>query len=316
MGGGLAAPTCAGATIAIAGSTAVPSQRSSAAAALGGGADPLSAAARALPLAPPPQVAEEEGTSGAAWWALSFQPEGILLPGPVLQLGFKTEVRGHRARLGLYFGNLSHAPISLSQCSVTSGSPSALALTAAAPPGTLLPRGQALMMVQFELHAALVEAPRMAIAFSDGVGGSKRLLVRLPVLCVRFLQPWPIPADEYFRWWRTAGLAEKQANFRFSAAYDAAAVRKMLSETVHLAVLQGVDPVAANTVAAGSLAIKSGAVPPSESSAYCLLRLEVNTAAAGGAAARLTVRSRHSGVCEGLVSSLAAIWGAVSVALP
>ena len=46
------------------------------------------------------------------WWALSFASEGVLLNGTTLQLGFKSEFRGHSARMGIYYGNQTANPMS------------------------------------------------------------------------------------------------------------------------------------------------------------------------------------------------------------
>jgi len=170
-------------------------------------------------------------------------------------------------------------------------------------------------MIQMEFCAPFAQPPVVAVAVSDGA--SNRLMrIRLPMLAIRFLQPWTLAADEYFRYWRAAGLSEKQTSFKFSASYDAASVRRLLSEGLKLAVLDNVDPIASNSVAAGFLALKSGAAPPSDASGFCLLRLEVNLNAPNGTAARLTVRSKSMVVADGLVKVLAATWANTAAPFP
>lgn len=88
-----------------------------------------------------------------------------------------------------------------------------------------------------------------------------------------------INADEYFRWWKAPRLYESQSKFQVSEfptklngfrenllAYlsrlqflpgaDTAAVRQGLSQKIHLAILEGVDPSPSNLCAAGLLALK------------------------------------------------------------
>jgi len=194
--------------------------------------------------------------------------------------------------------------------------------TAGPPPSSLAGRGQALQMLQLELAAPFVECPRLTIAFSEPDGVAKRVLLHLPVAVARFLQPWILSADEYFRWWRAPGLTERQSSFQFAAAFDADSVRAILRNGAHLAVLENVDPIPTNFVAAGSLATRSGAAPPADSSGYSLMRIEVNPnygRTAQGlprAAGRLTVRSRSAAVADALVNALAAHFGGVTAPLP
>ena len=96
---------------------------------------------------------------------------------------------------------------------------------------------------------------------------------RLPVGPHRFLQPRPLSAEEYFKLWRGGSLAEAQASFQFAIAYDAPAVRRLLSDVLHFAVLDGVDPTPANFVGSATLATRA---PDAGGAAPCLLRLEVS----------------------------------------
>ena len=277
---------------------------------------PLSATPM-MPQASAPTVA---GVSGAAWWCLCVQNEGIMLPGPQLQLGFKSEFRGHRGKIGIYYGNLSPQTINLS-CSITADD--ALKLSApdraGEPPSTLPPRGQALQMVQTECTGPFTDAPLVTLSFSQEGGAKQNVSLRLPIPPLRFLQPSAMTGDEYFKVWRTAGLAESQSSFHFTGQYDPNTVRRVLSEAFHLAVLNGVDPVQTNFVASGSCALRGTGTGANAtaSGSPCLLRLEVNPnyARAGGgppkAAARLTVRSER-GVASSIVNALAALWGGVT----
>lgn len=241
------------------------------------------------------------------------------MQGPTVQVGFKTEFRAHTARIGLYYGNLeAEAPVTLSACSVQSspGTQGALLLSVAPPPTALQPRGQALQMMQVELLAPFVEAPELTISFSEPRSGKvTSLTLTLPILPLRFLRPWTLGADDYFRWWRAPNSQEKQANFQLRGAYDAAAVRKLLCEGLRIAVLDGIDPLPTNLCAAAVLCTKSAVLPPAPGSVHCLVRLEVNPnharTAAGTprAAARLTVRGSHQPLCESVVRALVAALG-------
>jgi AP-2 complex subunit alpha len=252
-----------------------------------------------------------------AWWTQTLQPEGILRPGPGLQLGFKMDFRPPNARMGVYFGNLGQAALNLTSCVVEmpAGGATALAVNCAPGPTALAPRGQALMMVQFELRSPFAGPPTLTIALAGG-GSTAHTL---PVLSHRFLQPWPLPsADAFFNRWRVAGLSEHQVSFQWAGPYNRAAASQLLSSGARLAVLENVDPVPTNLVASGYLATTSVAAPPDkvanpDAAIFCLVRLEVNPQRG---AARLTARSRHKPLAEGLVKALAASWGNVAAPMP
>nr|ALD47961.1 alpha adaptin ear domain protein [Isochrysis galbana] len=219
--------------------------------------------------------------------------------------------------MGVYFGNLGQVALNLTSCAVEApaGGSSALVTTCAPGPTALAPRGQALMMVQFEHRAPFAGPPALTIALAGG--GSTALT--LPVLSHRFLEPWPLPAAEaFFGRWRVAGLAEHQVSFQWAGPYDQAAAARLLSSGARLAVLDTVDPVPTNLVASGYLATTSVGAPPDkvanpDAAIFCLVRLEVNPQRG---AARLTARSRHKPLAEGLVKALAASWGNVAAPIP
>ena len=248
---------------------------------------------------PPPAAATSNGMESVGWWALSFASEGVLLNGSTLQLGFKSEFRGHSARMGIYYGNQTANPMS-AITAVVQLPPSAqgsLALSVQPGPTALPPRGQALQMAQLEFLAPFAEPPILRVQYTEAGAAPQTLSLALPVLPLRFFVPWRLAADQYFAQWRAAGLVEKQLSFQYAGAYDAAATRHALSDLLRLAVLDGVDPVATNVCAAGALALKGAPAPPAAGCSIVLLRLEVNAAfakAADGtsrAAARLTVRA-------------------------
>ncbi len=54
-----------------------------------------------------------------------------------------------------------------------------------------------------------------------------KVSVQLPLMPHRFLAPWQVGKDDYFKIWRGPGLQESQAKFQF--AYDASAVRARTS---------------------------------------------------------------------------------------
>ena len=130
-------------------------------------------------------------------------------------------------------------------------------------------------MLQLDLLTPFESAPTLLVAWGGGGGGGggapTRARLKLPVLLHRFLSPWQLSAEDYFKHWRGAGHVEKQLSFQFNAPYSAEAVKASIGGA-NLSVLDRVDPVASNLVAAGTLS-QQGLDP---SAGGCLLRLELN----------------------------------------
>ena len=248
----------------------------------------------------------------ATWQKLCLQTEGILQSGPALQLGFKADFRGHAARLGMYFGNVGNAPLMGLKVEIIVPPASKPALTANAAPlaETLGPRAQSMQMLSLELLKPFATPPHLSITWQ---GGARK--VQLPVMPFRFHTPWPLGKEDFFRLWRGTDLHEKQSKFTFGASGDPVAPCKtLLSGTLHLAVLEGVDPSPTNICAAGALACKGGVAPPAPGGQYILLRLEIIPNYATGAdgmkraAARLTVRGSDALISESLNQALTTQW--------
>jgi len=250
-----------------------------------------------------------------SWRKLCLQVEGMLLSGPVLQIGFKGDFRAHAARVGIYLGNVGAAPLTGLSVELIVPPGTKPALTASAPPvqDTLAPRAQALQMIPCELLAPFSQPPVLAVRW-HGSGGAA---VHLPILPMRFLTPWPLGKDDYFRLWRTEGLSESQSKFTFESNTSTAQVKQMMANSLKVAVLDGVDPSPNNLCASAALACKGGVAPPSPGGHYCLLRLEIvpnHATAADGtkrAASRLTVRATSASIGDGIMQAITAHIGGV-----
>ena len=266
---------------------------------------------------PSPQPSPQPSPMDVAWRKLCIPMEGMLTGGPTIQIGFKGDFRAHAARVGIYLGNVSSTPLTgLSvELQVPPATQPALSATAASVQDTLAPRAQAMMMISCELSAPFTQPPVLAIRWQSGGGGGAA--VYLPVLPMRFLTPWPLGKDDFFRLWRTEGLSESQSKFTFASTFEPAQIKQLLSTSLKLAVLEGVDPSPNNLTAAAALACKGGVAPPSPGGHYCLLRLEIvpgHATAPDGtkrSASRLTVRSSSAPIGDGLMQALTAHIGGV-----
>jgi len=252
------------------------------------------------------------------WKRACLQPEGVLQASQALQVGFKADFRGYAGRLGIYFGNLTPAPLKVVsiEAAVPPATGAALTCTAEPAPDRLEPGRPVRQMISLELFGPFAAPPYLIVTLQPEAGGEPLVAaVNLPVIACRFGSPWPLGKDDYFGMWRTSGLKEAQAKFTFNQAHEVGAIKQLLSAQVKLAILEGVDPSPNNICAAGAVVCKNGVMPPAAGGHHCLLRLEIipNYAKAPDgtprAASRLTVRSTHQAVAETLVAALTAYLG-------
>jgi len=250
----------------------------------------------------------------ATWQKACLQSEGLIQASPLLQVGFKADFRGHAGRIGIYYGNLTPAPLKVLSIEVVIPPTvqGKLACTAAAPPTTLAPGQPVLQMISLELTAPFAAPPYLIVKLE---GAARPIAINLPVYPARFSSPWPLSKDDYFGMWRAPNLKETQARITFNAAHEVSTIKAMLMNYVKLAVLEGVDPSPNNICAAGAIVCLNAPMPPAPGSHHCLLRIEIIPGYAKApdgsprAASRITARSTSPEAAEMLVGALAAYLG-------
>lgn len=250
----------------------------------------------------------------ATWQKACLQSEGLIQASPLLQVGFKADFRGHAGRIGIYYGNLTPAPLKVLSIEVVIPPTvqGKLACTAAAPPTTLAPGQPVLHMISLELTAPFAAPPYLIVKLE---GAARPIAINLPVYPARFSSPWPLSKDDYFGMWRAPNLKETQARITFNAAHEVSTIKAMLINYVKLAVLEGVDPSPNNICAAGAIVCLNAPMPPAPGSHHCLLRIEIIPGYAKApdgsprAASRITARSTSPEAAEMLVGALAAYLG-------
>lgn len=267
-----------------------PAPASAPPAAAGGMDDLLGAMGGPPATAPAPAPA---GGQSPQFTSLCLRNEGVLHEDATLQIGVKMEFQGHQGRLALYFGNKTAAPL-VSVATQYSPSP-ALNVSSSPMPAMVNPRAQAQQMLNVECLAPYGEPVQIALRFGTA-SGQQQLVLPIPIPATKFLQPLTVDGPEFFRRWKGLEGKEKQEVFKLASnPLDAAKVEATLAGGIHFALLKGVDPNAANFVAAGWLATKGGA--PQADVASVLARLEVNSAAG---MCRLSVRSSDSALNDSL----------------
>eukprot|EP00731_Ephydatia_muelleri_P007613 Em0003g1861a len=251
---------------------------------------------------PPPQLnlaaegmaAPSELTPGAedGYERFWLKNNGILFENEVLQIGIKSEYKKNLGRVGVFYGNKTKNALSGFSTSITSGA-DILSLCPRhggwldTPPiwGLLVDLSfqekpfassvdsgaQVQQVINVECLAPFFEAPRITIKFSIG-GVPRYLLLKLPIMLSKFLEPLEMAADQFFQRWKQLGSPNQESQKIFDAQHPIIKSEADVKlQGFGLSVLSKIDPNEDNHVAAGLVNTKSQPVG-------CLLRLEPNKA--------------------------------------
>ncbi|KAL5503628.1 hypothetical protein EMCRGX_G010605 [Ephydatia muelleri] len=147
---------------------------------------------------------------------------------------------------------------------------------------------QVQQVINVECLAPFFEAPRITIKFSIG-GVPRYLLLKLPIMLSKFLEPLEMAADQFFQRWKQLGSPNQESQKIFDAQHPIIKSEADVKlQGFGLSVLSKIDPNEDNHVAAGLVNTKSQPVG-------CLLRLEPNKATKKY---RLTIRTSHEGTSK------------------
>jgi len=257
-----AAAAAAGPTSPVGGGSAAAAY---AAMAFGGGSD--GAAAAAAPAAsndPAVAAAVERGFLKALG-----QLSGVLYEDEQIQIGIKSEFQGTKGRVGLYFGNKTTDAFAPFSSTVTSSSAGLAVSVQQAAPASVAGRSQVMQAILLSCEADFVDPPVAAVVF-----GSRRLVLRLPVVPSRFSVPVQLQAPDFFTRWKAIGDGERECikDGRVArGSLDNATARQVLAGS-NISVLDGIDPNPANLVGASIFAAGNG------TKSGLLLRVQVNPA--------------------------------------
>jgi len=133
----------------------------------------------------------------------------------------------------------------------------------------------------------------------NGTMGSTPFTVdlELPVPFTKFISPYAMEAKDFTERWKQM-RAEKQEVIDFGRPLESAVLKKILSEAMGYAFIEGIDPKPTNLVAVGVFYTSTGVHMPT------MLRLEWTKEKF-----RLTVRSPHDDVSKATVGSFSRIFG-------
>jgi len=203
---------------------------------------------------------------------LYFSREGVLFEDAQIQVGVRSEYRGHIGVVKLYISNKSTYGIgSLTTTVDNPSSPNLKIDTKNLPDPTVPAAGQTQQTLFCAAHGAFFEAPTIRISYL--AGALQAYTLQLPVLMHRYMEPSSLSAEEFFKRWRQigGGPLEAQSTFGLSGknkTINESFTRQMV-EGFGWKILEGVDPNAKNIVGCAVFQFEGGKTG-------CLLRLEPN----------------------------------------
>ncbi|KAI1949904.1 hypothetical protein LOZ57_002385 [Ophidiomyces ophidiicola] len=226
--------------------------------------------------APPPNLASAAHLSPdweTGYNKLYFADEGVLFEDAQIQVGIRSEYRGHLGVSKLYFTNKSSFPIGSFTTTLDNPSPGGLKIdTKSLPDPDVYAACQTQETVCFECLGAFTKPPTIRISYL--AGALQAYTLQLPVLMHRYMDASSLSPDEFFKRWRQIGGAPLEAQVTFgmvkstNRTMNESSTRRIV-EGFKWKILSGVDPNPKNIVGC--------AVYQSESrKTGCLMRLEPN----------------------------------------
>ncbi|KAI5794373.1 adaptin N terminal region-domain-containing protein [Peziza echinospora] len=225
--------------------------------------------------APPPNLASAAHLSPQwqkGYNMLLLRTEGVLYEDVQVQIGLRSEYRGHMGCVILYYTNKSSAAINSFTTTINNPSKDSLQINNSnIPDPTIEADSQTQQMIMLEAHNVFTDPPTIRISYL--AGALQALTLQLPVVLHKFMEPAQLAAEDFFKRWKQIGGAPRESQKVFGVEkgrrIDAGRTRKVM-EGFKWGVLDGVDPNTKNFVGASVLHTVNGG------KFGCLVRLEPN----------------------------------------
>eukprot|EP00164_Ancoracysta_twista_P002628 GFYU01003499.1.p1 GENE.GFYU01003499.1~~GFYU01003499.1.p1 ORF type:complete len:516 (-),score=162.86 GFYU01003499.1:192-1739(-) len=252
-------------------------------------------------------VLNPQGASGGdvvdtAYWTLCGAADGVLFEDANLQIGFKSEYSGANGRLGLYYGNKSTSPLTGVHVTAASFPQARIDVGQLAP--MIAPQDQVFQPITVEALQAFATSPVLSVSFA-ALSGPVNLSLKLPVVVTKFTVPvGGISGEEFFARWNgipSAAPQEQKLIFKRSQPYDMSVTEQLLTASLNVGSLKGVDPNPNNLVGAGSFRTATAETP-------ILLRLETIP---DQNLFRLTVRTSNGALSEGVKNTILGVYNGI-----
>lgn len=210
-------------------------------------------------------------------WSLGYnrlviRSEGVLYEDVQIQVGLRSEYRGHMGCIILYYTNKSSTTIGSFTTTVNNNATGQLSVKCQNIPDTsVAPDSQTQQTLMLEATTLFTEAPTIRISYL--AGALQALTLKLPVVPTKFMEPAALSGEDFFKRWKQIGGASREAQKVFGISVkgnviDITRTRKVC-EGFKWGVMEGVDPNSKNVVGASVLHTAGGKFG-------CLLRLEPN----------------------------------------
>ncbi|KAJ5144870.1 hypothetical protein N7448_002262 [Penicillium atrosanguineum] len=228
---------------------------------------------------------------------LYFSNEGVLFEDLQIQVGVRSEYRGHIGVVKLYISNKSNYPIgSLTTTVDNPSSPNLKIDTKNLPEPSVPAAGQTQQTLFCAVHGPFMEAPTIRISYL--AGALQAYTLQLPILMHRYMEPSSLSAEEFFKRWRQIGGDPLEAQHTFGPRGKNKIINESFTrETVEgfgWKILDGVDPNPKNIVGCAVFQFEGGKTG-------CLLRLEPNYEKS---MYRVTIRATKEGVPQGMAHQM------------
>jgi len=203
---------------------------------------------------------------------LYYTSEGVLFEDAQIQVGLRSEYRGHMGVVKLYISNKSTYPItSLTTTVDNPATPNLKIDTKNLPDSTVNAAGQTQQTLFCAVHGPFSDAPTIRISYL--AGALQAYTLQLPVLMHRYMEPSSLSAEDFFKRWRQIGGGPLEGQKTFGVtAKNKIATEGFTRRTVEgfgWKILDGVDPNPKNIVGCAVFQFETGKTG-------CLMRLEPN----------------------------------------
>lgn len=203
---------------------------------------------------------------------LYFQDEGVLFEDAQIQVGLRSEFRGHMGVVKIYLTNKASYPIGSLTTTLDNRAAGQLKIDSKNLPEPHVPAsGQTQQTLFFEAQGAFTDAPTIRISYL--AGALQAYTLQLPILMHRFMEPSTLSAEEFFKRWRQIGGGPLESQRTFGVSGKTKTITESFTrrnvEGFRLRILDGVDPNPKNIVGCGVFQFAGGKTG-------CLLRLEPN----------------------------------------
>jgi AP-2 complex subunit alpha len=224
---------------------------------------------------PPPNLASAAHLSPdwkIGYNRLYFADQGVLFEDAQLQVGIRSEYRGHLGVCKLYFTN--KAAFSIGSFTTTLDNPSSTGLKVdikSLPDPDVYANGQTQQTVCFEAMGPFSKAPTIRISYL--AGALQAYTLQLPILMHRYMDASTLSPEDFFKRWRQIGGPPLEAQATFGPSNRARSISEATTRRVvegfKFKILPGVDPNPSNLVGVAVYQTEGGKTG-------CLLRLEPN----------------------------------------